>query len=150
MTEVWTVRGLETYYTVFVIELQSRRVQVVGSTRHPDEAFVVQATRHLTDGVENVLGPDRVLICDRDPKWSGAVVAFLEQEGVRTRQTPVRAPNCNGFVVRFVGSIRRECLDHMIVWSAIGLRRMLTDHVAYYMRARTYLGLDKARRLSGP
>jgi hypothetical protein len=71
------VRGLETSYTVFVIDLQSRRVQVVGSTRHPDEAFVVQATRHLTDGVENVLGPDRVLICDRDPKWSGAVVGSL-------------------------------------------------------------------------
>jgi hypothetical protein len=54
-TEVWTVRGLVTFYTVFVIELQSRRVQMVGATRYPDEAFVIQAMRHLTDGVESVL-----------------------------------------------------------------------------------------------
>ena len=56
-TEVWTVRGLVTFYTVFVIELESRRVQVVGCTRHPNEAFVVQAMRHLTDGIEGVLRP---------------------------------------------------------------------------------------------
>jgi hypothetical protein len=71
-TEVWTVRGLVTFYTVFVIELQSRRVEVVGCTRHPDEAFVVQAMRHLIDGVEGVLRPCRLLICDRDPKWQGS------------------------------------------------------------------------------
>jgi len=47
-TEVWTVRGLVTYYSLFVIELHSRRAHVVGSTRHPDERFVVQAIRHLT------------------------------------------------------------------------------------------------------
>ena len=66
---------------MFAIELQSRRVQVVGATQYPDEAFVLQAMRHLTDGTDGVLGPGRVLICDRDPKWSGAVVAFLEREG---------------------------------------------------------------------
>jgi putative transposase len=55
-TEVWIGRGLVTCYTVFVIELQSRRVQLVGGTRHPDEAFVLQAMRHFTDGAEGVLG----------------------------------------------------------------------------------------------
>ena len=51
-TEVWTVRGLVTYYTVFVIELQTRRVHVLGSTPYPDEEFVIQTMRHLTDPVE--------------------------------------------------------------------------------------------------
>jgi putative transposase len=96
-----------TSYTVFVIELQSRRVQVVGSTRYPDEAFVMQAMRHLTDGVEGVLRHGRVLICDRDPKWSGTVGAFLEREGVRIVRIPVRAPNCNAYAERFVRSIQR-------------------------------------------
>jgi hypothetical protein len=54
---------LVTYYTVFVIELHSRRVHVVGSTPHPDETFVVQAMRHLTDGIDGVFGPGRMLIC---------------------------------------------------------------------------------------
>jgi putative transposase len=62
------VRGLVTYYSLFVIELHSRRVHVVGSTRHPDERFVVQAIRHLTDGIDGVLERGRVLICDRDRK----------------------------------------------------------------------------------
>ncbi|MGH9200999.1 MAG: integrase core domain-containing protein, partial [Vicinamibacterales bacterium] len=110
-TEVWTGRGLVTYYTVFVIELHSRRVRVVGATPYPDEAFVLQAMRHLTDGVDGVMRPGRVLICDRDPKWSGAVVAFLEREGVRVIRTPARAPNCNAFAERFVRSIKEECLD---------------------------------------
>ena len=54
-TEVWTLRGLVTYYTLFVIELRSRRVQIVGSTAHPDEAFMLQIARHLTDATDGVL-----------------------------------------------------------------------------------------------
>ena len=68
-----------TYYPLFVIELHSRKIQVVGSTRHPDEAFVVQTMRHLTDGVDG----GRVLICDRDRKWSRAVRHRLEACGVK-------------------------------------------------------------------
>jgi putative transposase len=112
-TEVWTVRGLVTFSTVFVIELESRRVRVAGSTRHPDEAFVIQAMRHLTDGVEEVLGPGRVVICDRDPTWSRAVVGFLEREGIRIVRTPVCAPNCNAYAERFVRSIKAECLNRV-------------------------------------
>ncbi len=65
-TEVWTVHGLVTYYTVFVIELHSRRVSIVGSTPHPDEAFMLQIVRQLTDAGDGVLGGRRFLICDRD------------------------------------------------------------------------------------
>jgi hypothetical protein len=69
-TEVWTWRGLVTFYTVFVIDLATRRVQVLGTTPHPDEAFMRQAVRTLTMADAN---PCRVLICDRDAKWSVAV-----------------------------------------------------------------------------
>jgi putative transposase len=72
-TEVWTVRGLVTYYTLFVIELHSRRVHIVGSTPHPDEAFTLQIMRHLTDASDGVLDGQRFFICDRDRKWSTAV-----------------------------------------------------------------------------
>ena len=140
-TEVWTVRGLVTYYTVFVIELQSRRVQVVGSTRHPNEAFVVQAMRHLTDGVEGVLRPGRVLICDRDPKWSAAVVAFLEREGVRIVRTPVRAPNCNAYAERFVRSIKEECLNRVMLLGERHLRRTIAEFVAHYHAERNHQGI---------
>ena len=93
-TEVWTLRGLITYYTVFVIELHSRRVQIVACTPHPDEAFMLQIPRQLTDAVDGVLYGQRFLICDRDRKWSVGVRHVLETSGVRVVRTPFRAPNC--------------------------------------------------------
>ena len=113
-TELWTGRGLVTYYTLFVIELHSRRVQIVGCTPHPDDAFMRQVVRHLTDPVDGVLAGPRLLICDRDRKWSAAVRHLLETSGVRVVQTPFRAPNCNAHAERFVRSIKEECLDRLI------------------------------------
>ena len=83
-------------------------MHVAGSTRYPDEAFVVQAMRHLTDGFDGVLGRGRVLICDRDRKWSRAVREFLEQDHVRIIQTPFRAPNCNAYAIGSFGRSRRS------------------------------------------
>jgi transposase InsO family protein len=110
-TEVWTARGLITFYTLFVIELQSRRVHIVGSTPCPDDAFMLQIARHLTDPADGTLVGQRFLICDRDRKWSAAVRHLLETAGVRVVQTPFRAPNCNAHAERFVRSIKEECLD---------------------------------------
>ena len=72
-TEVWTWRGLVTYYTVFVIDLASRRVHIVGSTPHPDEVFMRHVARTLTAADDGWLVGHRVLICDRDAKWSAPV-----------------------------------------------------------------------------
>ena len=141
-TEVWTVRGLVTYYTVFVIELHSRRVHVLGSTPHPDEAFVVQTMRHLTDDVDGVLRGNRLLICDRDRKWSAAVERFLATAGVRVIRTPFLAPNCNAYAERFVRSIREECLNRVIPLGERHLRRTLAEFVAHYHGERNHQGLD--------
>ena len=103
-----------TYYTLFVIELHSRRVQVAGSTPSPDQAFVVQAIRSLSNAIDGVLADGCVLICDRDRKWSRAVLELLEQEGVWIVQTPFRAPSCNAYAERFVRSIKEECLARVI------------------------------------
>ena len=69
-TEVWTWRGLVTYYTVFVIDLASRRVHVLGSTPHPTELFMGQVARMATAADDGLLVGHRALICDRDRKWS--------------------------------------------------------------------------------
>jgi len=91
-TEVWTWRGLVTFYTVFVIDLATRRVQVVGTTPHPDEAFVRQVVRTLSMADDNVC---RVLICDRNAKRSVAVRERLEEAGIRVVKTPYEVPNAN-------------------------------------------------------
>jgi hypothetical protein len=94
-TEVWTWRGLVTYYTVFVINLASRRVHMVGSTPHPDERFMGQVSCTLTAADDGVLVGHRVLICDRDRKWTPSVRQFLDTSGIRVVQTPFQAPNAN-------------------------------------------------------
>ena len=109
-TEVWTVRGLRTYYTAFVIELHSQRVQILGSTPFPDDAFVVQSFRSLMSE-RDVLRVGRVPLCDRDPKWSPSMEALLTDVGVRVIRTPAAAPNCGAHAERFILSVKAECLD---------------------------------------
>jgi putative transposase len=140
-TEVWTPRGLVTYYTVFVLELQSRRVHVAGSTPYPDEAFVVQAMRDLANAIDGILVEGCVLICDRDRKWSRGVLEFVEHEGVRIIRTPFRAPNCNAYAERFVRSIKEECLERVIVFGERHLRRTIAEFVAHYHAERNHQGI---------
>jgi len=112
-TEVWTGRGLVTFYTAFVIELHTRRVHVLGSTPHPDGTFIVQIFRGLATAPDEVLRDGRILICDRDPKWSREMEEVLRAVGVRVVRTPAAAPNCNAYAERFVRSIKEECLDRV-------------------------------------
>jgi hypothetical protein len=140
-TEVWTARGLVTYYTLFVIDLASRRVQIVGSSPHPDEAFVLQTARTVTDTDDGCLRRSRFLICDRDTKWSSAFRQTPAAVGVRVIQTPYRAPNCNAYAERFVRSIKEECLDHFVFLGETHLRRTLTAFAEHYHCERNHQGL---------
>ncbi|MGH7753853.1 MAG: integrase core domain-containing protein, partial [Gemmatimonadales bacterium] len=90
-SEVWTPRGLITYYTLFVIDLRSRRVQVAGSTPTPDACFMAQAARRLTDAGDGFLAGQRILICDRDAKWTDGFRRIIQGAGVRIVLTPVQA-----------------------------------------------------------
>lgn len=140
-TEVWTLRGLVTYYTLFVIELGSRRVHIAGSAPNPDEAFMAQVARNLTDVVDGFLVGHRFLICDRDSKWSKQVRRMLEDGGVRVVRTPYHAPNCNAHAERFVRSIKEECLDRIVPLGEGHLRRALHEFAAHYHRERNHQGI---------
>ena len=142
-TEVWTTRGLMTMYTVFVIELHSRRVQIVGSTPHPNEAFMLQMMRELT-ARDSMHSGKRLFLCDRDRKWSLAVRHLLERSGVQVIQTPFRAPNCNAHAERFVRSIKEECLKRVIPLGEQHFRRTLAEYVVHYHHERKHQGLGNA------
>ncbi|MGH7307181.1 MAG: integrase core domain-containing protein [Candidatus Rokuibacteriota bacterium] len=140
-TEVWTPRGLVTYYTLFVIDLRSRRVRVVRSTPNPDAAFMAQAARSLTDAVDGFLASHRVLICDRDGKWTEGFRDIVEGAGVRVVLTPLQGPNANAYAERFVRSVREECLDRLILFGERRLIRALDEFVAHYHGERNHQGL---------
>ena len=140
-TEVWTWRGLVTYYTVFVIDLASRRVQIVGSTPNPHDLFMQQVVRTLTAADHGLLAEHHVLICDRDTKWSVPVRARLSAAGIRVVLTPYRAPNANAYAERFVRSIKDECLRRVIPLGEGHLRRTITQYVEHYHRERNHQGI---------
>jgi putative transposase len=140
-SEVWTPRGLITYYTLFVIDLRSQRAHLVGSTPTPDTGFMAQAARQLTDAVDGFRADHRLLICDRDRKWTGAFHRILHDAGVRIVVTPVQAPNANAYAERFVRSVREQCLDRLILCGERRLLRALDEFVAHHHGERPHQGL---------
>jgi putative transposase len=139
-----------TYYTVFVIDLASRRVQIVGSTPHPDGMFMRQVVRTLTTAEDGLLVEHRVLICDRDTKWSAPVCGRLEEAGIRVVRTPYRAPKANAYAERFVRSIKEECLERMIPIGEGHFRRAMAAYVEHYHRERNHQGLQNALIVGAP
>ena len=97
--------------------------------------------RSLSNAMDGILADGCVLICDRDRKWSRAVLAFLHQEGVRIIQTPFRAPNCNAYAERFVRSIKEECLARVILLGERLLRCTIAEFVTHYHSERNHQGI---------
>jgi transposase InsO family protein len=106
--EVWSWRGLVTHYILFVIDLATRRVVIAGITTNPNEAWMLQMARNLTDAETGMLRDTRHLIVDRDTKYSGAFRTFLAREGVHVIRLPPRSPNLNAFAERFVRSVKER------------------------------------------
>jgi integrase-like protein len=125
-----------------VIHLASRRVQILGSTPHPESLFMQQVVRTLTMVDAGGVGMPQVLICDRDRKWSRDVRGRLREAGIRVALTPERAPNANAYAERFVRSIKEECLDRMIPLGERHFRCAIAEFVEHYHRERNHQGLS--------
>ncbi len=151
-TEVWTPKGLRTFYTLFVIDLATRRVEIVGTTRTPDESFVMQAGRNLVDAVDGFLRGHRALIIDRDTKFTRRFRELLAGAGVEAVRIPARSPNCNAYAERFVRSIKAECLSRMLFFGEASLRRALSEYAEHYNAERPHQGVGNRtlRTVAGP
>ena len=139
--EVWTPRGLVTYYVLFIIHLSTRSAHIAGVTTAPNGAYMKQVARNLTDVSDGFLLNNAFLLMDRDTKYTEEFRDYLDREGVKPVRCPVRAPNCNAFTERFVRSIKDECLDRMILFGEASLRRALREYVAHYQTERNHQGL---------
>jgi putative transposase len=131
---------LRTLYVLFFIEHSSRRVYLAGVTAHPHSAWVTQQARNLA--IEGRLAETRFLIRDRDAKYAGPFDEVLRAEGVRVIRTPIRAPKADAFAERFVGTVRRECLDHLLVFGERHLERVLGEYLRHYNEERPHRGLS--------
>ena len=146
--EVLSWRGLVTYYVLFFLHLESRRVTIAGITRHPDEEWMAQIARSATQESWGYLHCCRYVLHDRDTKFCASFRSALASGGVKTIPLPAKSPNLNAFAERWVRSIKQECLSRVILFGERPLSRVLTEYSAHYHRERNHQG--KNNRLLFP
>ena len=140
--EVWTKGGLVTYYLLFVMELKTRCVHFAGCTPNPDERWMKQIARNLTDSLDGFLIGKRYLLMDRDGKFCSAFRKILEGEGVQPLRLPPHSPDLNSYIERFMKSLKVESLSKMIFFGEKSLRRAVAAYLEHYHAERNHQGLD--------
>jgi putative transposase len=139
--EVYTIKGLVTYYILFFIDIASRSVHIAGITPHPDNRWMRQIARNVTDAEDGVLRGKRYLILDRDTKYTDEFRNVLVREGTHLIRLPPRSPNLNAFAERFVRSIKSECLNRMMFFGHASLQHAISHFMAHYHTERNHQGL---------
>jgi putative transposase len=131
---------LRRFYALLFIEIATRRVHLAGVTSTPNASWVTQQARNFVARWDTV--PFRFLIRDRDAKYVSAFDEVFRTEGLRIVRAPIKAPKANAFAERFVGTLRRECLDRMLILGRGHLESVLRSYVAHYDGHRPHRALD--------
>jgi putative transposase len=147
--EVLTWRGLVTYYVLFFLHLETRRVSLAGITRHPTEEWMTQMARNAVDEQSGYLRQHRYVLHDRDTKFCADFRKTLATGGVKCLRLPPRSPNLNAFAERWVRSVKSECLSHFILFGEGSLRRALKNFCEHYHTERNHQGKGNVLLFSG-
>ena len=144
--EIWACDFLQvtdllfrSFFAFFIIELKSRKVIHVGVTRSPTDAWTAQQLREATPYGQT----PKYLIRDHDSKFGPCFARVAATSSIEILTTPYHAPRANAICERFLGSVRRECLDHILVLSEKQLHRVLRAYVAYFSWARPHQGIHQ-------
>jgi putative transposase len=139
---------LRRIYVFFIIEFGSRRVHLAGCSETPNGAWVAQQARNLAWSLRERERPLRFLIHDRDRKFTDTFDEVFRSEGIEIIRTPIRAPKANAIAERFVGTVRRECLDWIVILGRRQLERVLRVFVDHCDSHRPHRALGLAAPVS--
>jgi transposase InsO family protein len=134
---------LRRLYILLVIEHDRRRVHLAGITAHPTGAWVTQQARNLLIDLGDRADQFRFLIRDRDSKFTAAFDAVFAGADIAILRCPVRTPRANAIAERFIGTLRRECLDHLLITGPRHLKQVLHEFVEHYNMHRPHRSLDQ-------
>ena len=141
---------LKRFYVLFFMELSTRRVHLAGITTNPDGRWVTQQARNLLMQLDDEDVRPRFLVRDRDSKFTRDFDEVFHSEGIRVIKAPVRAPKARAHAERWVGSVRRECLDRLLVLGRRHLQHALATYVAHYNEHRPHRALEQRPPLGEP
>ncbi len=133
---------LKRLYVLFFLELASRRILLTACSEQPGAAWVAQQARNLTWQLQEAEVRPRLLIHDRDSNFPAAFDAVFRAEGLEVIRTPVRASNANARCERWVSSVRRECLDWLLIVGRGHLEAVLAEYVEHYNGHRPHRSLE--------
>ena len=142
--ELATENGLQREHILFFENIATREVWCGGIAHEPDSNWMAQVARNQTDAIDGRLNGMKYIVHDRDPLFQGRFTEYLKGAGCRTKMTPPRTPEMNGYIESFIRTIRRECLDHLILTSERQLRYVVDQYLIYYNRERPHSGLGGA------
>jgi putative transposase len=131
---------LKRLYVSFVVELETRRVHILGVTEHPTAAWATQLARNFLADVGERAGAFRYLIRDRDSIFTAAFDAVFASENIEIKKSAPQCPKMNAFAERWVKTIRTECTDRMLIAGDRHLRVVLEQYAEHYNSGRTHRG----------
>src|SRR6266545_6807656 len=137
-------------YVLVFIEIATRQVYLAGVTANPTGEWATQQARNVIETFVERTEPIRFLIHDRDSKFTAAFDEVFRSESIRTIRTPVRAPRANAFIERWIGTVRRDCLDRILIVNRRHLERILPTYIRHYNEHRPHRSLDQRPPIEGP
>ena len=142
--QVLTPLGPRMFFILFFINIKTRKVSIAGATQYPNQEWVNKQTRNILPIICGGKNDKKLLIRDRDKKFSKEFDALFKDMGFTIQKTPFLSPNMNSYAESWVGTIKRECLNHFIVFGKRHLRYLISEYVKYYNTTRPHSSIDNA------